>query len=263
MRKVVLFFAAAAFLAFVTGGGVACAAIGGHDKNQVNIETVTVTAPSPEVLAKIGATPVTIDATKVFTPEKTVIAETFGAASSVTVFPDIVAEVLGGGVATIAFKAETDKLLETFEAPAGTAIEAGKVELVLWHTNGTDFTRYIHASSTPLSVSASLTTKTATAKADVKTFKFVDADGSTVTKLESGKEVYPLFDVTDNSDEDVNRVAGIIEVRPSAVFAREGSSSGGESGGGCDAGLFGAFGASGAILSLLAGGWLLFKKRGA
>jgi hypothetical protein len=254
MRKVVLVWAAAAFMAFLTGGGAACAAVGGHGEDRVNIETVTVTAPSPAVLEKIGATPVTIDATKVFTPEKTVIAEAFGAASSVAVFPDIKAEVLGGGTATIAFKADTNDLLKTFEAPAGTAVDAEKIELVLWHANGTAFTRYTYAAPSPLSVPASA------AKAEAKkTFKFVDADGNTVAKLESGKEVYPLFDVTDNSEEDVDKVAGSIEVRPSAIFAREGSSGGGDSGGGCDAGFLGAFGA---FLPLLAGGWFLFKKRG-
>jgi hypothetical protein len=255
MKKVVLVFAAAAFMAFITGGGVACAAVGGHGQEQVNIETVTVTRPPEAVREKVGANEVTIVATPPLTPPKAVIAQNFGSASSVAVFPDVKAQVSTGGTAKIAFTVETKSLLDTFEASAGATVKAAEVKLVLWHTNETDFTEYTYAASRPLSAQAS------TAKADpAKTFTFVDEDGEIVTELESGKEVYPLFDVKDGSPEDVDPEDGSIEVRPSAVFAREGSNDGEGGGGGCDAGFFGAFGAS---LSLLAAGWFLFKKRGA
>jgi hypothetical protein len=252
MKKVVLLFAVAVFVVWTS---VAYAAVGGHGGDLVTVEPITPEAPSDAVRDIIGTVPITVSpsAPTYTEAQRGQVAVEFGETSSVAVFPNITAQVSSGGTAAIAFKVEAATLLNAFKAPAGTVFAAQDIALILWHANGTTFTKYTYA---PTYITQDLSAAVAS-KADEKTFTFVDENGEPVTNLESGKAVYPKFNVTDNNDEDVNKTAGVIEIQPAAVAASEpAGTQGGGGGGGCDAGF-----SSGALL-LLAGGWFLFKKRG-
>jgi hypothetical protein len=263
MKKWVVVFTVMIFVA--TSSAAYAASVGGHGGQDVTVEIIeNVEAPSEEVLAKIGVlNPIQILPTTGITvkPEqKAQIAFDLGSTSAVAEFPPVRVEVASGATATVALKVATTSLLAGLGGTTTTpgtvtpqTIKPQDIKLVLWHATGNGFTTYTYVPT--LSVSSAALK----AKADDKTFTFVDEDGAVVTEFESGKDVYPLFDVVDDSDEDVNREPGVIEVNSAAVVAsgETGGDEGGDSGGGCDAGF------SAGALSLLAAGWLLFRKRGA
>ncbi|MDR1623035.1 MAG: hypothetical protein LBS00_11730 [Synergistaceae bacterium] len=253
MKKVALVFAVAVFLAW---SSVAYAAPVGHGGGQVIVAPVTVAEPPQAVLDAIGGVAqigIGSPQSSITSEQKAQVGMNFGATSKVVVFPTILATVTSGGTAKIAFQVNTTNLLAGLQASSDAEFASTAIIFVLWHADKVGFTEFTYTPSQPVTSSA------LKAKAGEKTFTFVDANGDPVTKLEAGKEVYPVFSVTDNDPEDTNPASGQIEVAPTAIV-KDGElekPAGDGGGGGCDAGF------SGGVLLLSAVGWFLFKKRGA